>query len=147
MKQQQRMKVMNYMTRKIKAKGRMDANNRWWVSAECEKAWIHGGWEDTMQKRYDWLGEMKKKDEVKKMEEEHQKKVSHVTTSADGSAGLLHRITKPTAWRGGVQRLKKEEEDARPMELCDAKRKEWARHRRCDAGVQNKKNDHWKMKS
>ena len=42
MKQQQRMKVMRDMTKKTKSKGRMDANNSWWVSellaADCEKA-------------------------------------------------------------------------------------------------------------
>ena len=78
MKQQQRMKGMKDMTRKIKAKGRMDANNSWWVSeflaADCEKAWVHSGWEDIMQKWYAWLCAMKKKDEAKKMEEVHQKK-------------------------------------------------------------------------
>ena len=38
--------------------------------------------------------------------------------SAEGSAGLLHKITKPTLWRGG------------------AKRKEWAKHWQCDESVQ-----------
>ena len=75
MKQQQRMQDM---TVKITAKGRMDASNCWWVSellgADCEKAWLHARFEDTMQNWYDWLGYMKKKDEVKKMEEDHQKK-------------------------------------------------------------------------
>ena len=64
---------MKDMTKKIRSKGRMDANNSWWVSgllaADCEKAWLHAGLEDTMQKWCDWLGEMKKKDERKKMEE------------------------------------------------------------------------------
>ena len=62
------------------------------------------------------------------MEEMHQRKVSHMIKNADGSAGLLHRITKPTASRGGVQILKEEEEDARLMKRCEEKRKEWARH-------------------
>ena len=35
--------------------------------------------------------------EVNKLEEVHQRKVSQMIKSADGSAGLLHRITKPTA--------------------------------------------------
>ena len=39
------MKVMKDMTRKIGSKGRMDAENRWWVAdllgADCEKAWLH----------------------------------------------------------------------------------------------------------
>ena len=33
--------------------------------------------------------------------------------SAEGSAGFLHKITKPAAWRGGAQILEKEEEDVR----------------------------------
>ena len=65
--QQQRMKIMKEMMRKIRAKGRMDANNSGWVgdllAADCER--------DTLQKWKNWLHEMKKKDEVKKMEEEH----------------------------------------------------------------------------
>ena len=65
MRQQQRMKVMKDMTRKNRAKGRMDANSSWWVSqllaADCEKAWLHSGWEDTMQRWYDWLYVMKKR--------------------------------------------------------------------------------------
>ena len=31
--------------------------------------------------------------------------------SAEGSAGLLHKITKPAAWRGGAQIWEKEDED------------------------------------
>ena len=45
MRQLQRMKVMKDMTRKIRLKGRMDANKSWWASellaADCEKAWPH----------------------------------------------------------------------------------------------------------
>ena len=44
--------------------------------------------------------------------------------SADGSEGPLHKISKPTAWRGGwVQILVNEEEDARLLDRCEAKRK------------------------
>ena len=67
---------MKNTTRKVRAKGRMDANS-WWVSdllAGCEKAWLHAGWEDIMENWFGSLHKMKKKDEVKKMEEEHQKK-------------------------------------------------------------------------
>ena len=53
--------------------------------------------------RSDWLEEVKKKDERKKMEELHQQRVSRMIKSAEGSAGLLHKITKPAAWRGGAQ--------------------------------------------
>ena len=53
------------LTKKIGSKGRMDAKNRWWVTellaADCEKAWIHPGWEDTMQKWFEVLEEMKKR--------------------------------------------------------------------------------------
>ena len=40
--------------KKIRSRGRMDSGSRWCVSellaADCEKAWIHPGREDTMQK-------------------------------------------------------------------------------------------------
>ena len=103
----------------------MDAHSSWWVSetlaADCEKAWPRIGWGDIMQKWYECLCDVKEKDEAKKMDEEHQEKISQMIKSTHGSAALLHKITKPTAWRGGVQILMKEEEDAKPM---DAKRRE-----------------------
>ena len=64
--------------------------------------------------------------------------------SAEGSAGLLHKITKHTAWRGGTQILKKEEEDARLLDRCEAKRKEWAKHWQCDESVQKVEDKPWK---
>ena len=70
-----------------------------------------------MPKWHYWLEEMKKKDE-RKMEEVHQQKRNQMIKSAEGSAGLLHEITKPAAWRGRAQILEKEEEDVR---LLDAK--------------------------
>ena len=104
MKQQQRMMIMKDLTKKIRSNGGMDAESRWWVSellaADCEKTWIHTGWEDTMHECYNRLEEMKKKDEKGKMEEIHQHKVAKMIESAEGSAGLLHKISKPTAWRG-----------------------------------------------
>ena len=58
MKRQQRMKVMKDMTRKIGSKGRIDAENRWWVAellvADCEKAWLHPREEETVQKCLVW---------------------------------------------------------------------------------------------
>ena len=71
---------------------------------------------------------MKKEDEKRKMEELHQQKVKQMIRSAEGSAGPLHEITNPNAWRGGTQILKKEEEDARLLDRCEAKRKGWAKH-------------------
>ena len=60
MKQQQRMQIIQDLTRKIRSKGRMDAESRWWVTellaADCEKAWIHAGWEDTVQEWYKVVG-------------------------------------------------------------------------------------------
>ena len=89
---------------------------------------------------------VKKKDEKAKMEEMHQRKVEKMIKSAEGSAGLLHKITKPTMWRGGVQILKKEEEEevARLSDRCEAKRKEWAKHWKCDESVQNAEDRPWK---
>ena len=75
-------------------------------------------------------------DEKEKMEEMHQHKVAQMIKSAEGSAGLLHKISKPTAWRGGAQILVNEEEDARLLERCEAKRKEWAKHWQVDDEVQ-----------
>ena len=51
---------------------------------------------------------MKKKDEKKKMEEMQQQKVEQMIKSAQGSAGFLHRITKPTPRRAGAQISEKE---------------------------------------
>ena len=86
MKQQQRMKIMKDLTRKIRSKGRMDGESRWWVTellaADCEKAWLHAGWEDTVLQWYNWLYEMRKKDEKEKMEEMHQQKVAQMIKSA-----------------------------------------------------------------
>ena len=52
MRRQKKTKVMRDMTRKIRSKGRMDAENRWWVAdllaADCEKAWLHPEEEETM---------------------------------------------------------------------------------------------------
>ena len=75
------------------------------------------------------------------MEELPQQKVSQMIKSAEGSAGLLHEVTKPTAWRRGAQILKKEKEDARLLDRCEAKRKEWPKHRQCDESVQNMKDN------
>ena len=77
------------------------------------------------------LEDLKKKDEKEKMEEMHLKKVEQMIKSAEGNAGLLHKITKPTAWRGGAQILEKEEEDAKLLDRCEATRKEWSIHWKC----------------
>ena len=65
---------------------------------------------------------MKKKDEKGKMEEMLQHKVAQMVKSAEGSAGLLHKISKPTAWWREVQILVNEEEDARLLDRCAAKK-------------------------
>ena len=74
------------------------------------------------------VGENGKEDEKRRMEEMHQQRVNQMIKSAEGSAGLLHKITKPTAWRGGAQILVNEEQDARLLDRCEAKRNEWAKH-------------------
>ena len=66
------------------------------------------------------------------MEEMQQHKVAQMIKSAEGSAGLLHKISKPTAGWRGVQILVNEEEDARLLHRCEAKRKERAKHWQCD---------------
>ena len=78
------------------------------------------------------------------MDEMHQRKVQKMIKNAEGSAGPPHRIPKPTMWRGGVQI---QEEDARLLERCEAKRKEWANHWQCDESVQNVEDKPWKMRN
>ena len=79
-------------------------------SADCEKAWLHSVEEINMQGWFSWLEDLKKQDEKEQMEKLHQQQASQMVESAEGSAGLLHKITKPTAWRGGAQILEKEED-------------------------------------
>ena len=105
------------------------------LAADCEKAWLHPGEEETMQ--ISVVGKMKKEDEKRKMEHLHQQKVNRMIKSAEGSAGLLHKITKPTTWRGGAQILKKVEDDARLSDRCEAKRKVWAKHWQWYESAQN----------
>ena len=40
--------------------------------------------------------------------------------------------------------MKKEEEDARLLDRCEAKRKEWAKHWQCDEEIQNMQNKQWR---
>ena len=51
-----------------------------------------------MLRWYSWLYEMKKKDEEKRMEEDHHKLVTHMIKSADGGTGLLKK--SPSQRRG-----------------------------------------------
>ena len=81
------------------------------------------------------------------MEEMHQQKVKQMIKSAEGSAGLLHHVTKPTPWRGGAQILEKAEEDARLLDRCEAKRKKWSLHWQCDEDVQKSKTNPGGMRS
>ena len=64
-RRRERMKTVKNLTKKIRSKGRMEAESRWWVcellAADCEKACKHPGWEETMQNWYEWLEKMKKK--------------------------------------------------------------------------------------
>ena len=59
MKQQQRMKIMRDMKRRMKRQVEMDVNNSWWVSEllalDYIKGWFHPEWEDTMQQWCSWL--------------------------------------------------------------------------------------------
>ena len=97
--------------------------NHW---QQIAKTWLHPEWEDTLQGWYSWLQEMKKDEEMK--EEEHQKLVSRMIARAEG--GLLHKVTKPTAWIGGGQVLEEGESLAVQHEGArsegHAQRKLWA---------------------
>ena len=69
--------------------------------------------------------------------------MTQMVSSVEGSAGLLHQITKPTAWRGGTKIWEKEEEDARLMDRCEAKRQEWVKQWQCGESVQNMEDKPW----
>ena len=77
-------------------------------------------------------------------EEMHQRKVENMIKGPEGSAGLLQKITKPTMWRGGVQILEKEEGDARLLDRCEAKRKEWSKRWPCDEEIQSVQDKPWR---
>ena len=97
---QQRMKIMADIMRKTKQRA--------------------VGWEDTMHRWYSWLQEVKKQDDDRR-KEDHQKPVSRMVASAEGGAGLVHKITRPTAWRRGGQVLEEVERDVRPLKGCEEK--------------------------
>ena len=78
------------------------------------------------------------------MEEMQQHKMEEMIKGAEGSAGLLHKISKHTAWRWAAQILVNEEEDARLLDRCEARRKEWAKHWQCDEEVQTVEEKPWK---
>ena len=73
------------------------------------------------------------------MEEMYQQKVEQMIKSAEGSAGLLQKFTKPKILE------EKEEEDARLFDRGEAKRKEWSTHWHCDEDVQNTQDKPWRI--
>ena len=80
-----------------------------------------------LQQWFKWLREEKRKDEARSRVKELRKQVTRAISGAKGGAGVLHRMTKPTAWRGGLQVMEHLEEDAKPMRKCGEKRQEWAK--------------------
>ena len=87
--------------------------------------------------------EEKRSDEKQRSEEEFQKLVAGMIASAAEGAGFLHRITKPTALRGGLQVLEVSEQDATPLRRCEEERKEWTKHWQCDFEVEGAENKPW----
>ena len=108
------------------------------------KAWLYSAWEDTARRWHNVGRYEMKKDEERRMEVRQQKLVSRLGRSAEGGTGLLHKITKPTARRGGVQILKKEKEDAKPLAKCEEKVKDWAGHWQCDTKVPDLQDKPWR---
>ena len=100
----------------------------------AKKAWLHPGWEDTLLRWY----RVAARSEEKRRSKEDGSGAPKISQSydhkrADGSTGLLHKITKPTVWRGGGQFLKRETEDAKPLARREEMRQEWAKHRQGSA--------------
>ena len=73
-----------------------------------------------------------------------QRNVEKMIKSAEGSAGLLHKITKPTRWRGEVPILEKEKEDARLLDRCEAKKKKRSKHWQCNEEIQSMQDKPWR---
>ena len=61
------------------------------LAADCEKAWIHTVWEDTIAEMEKVVGGDEKERRDRKMEEMHQNNVAHTIKSAEGSAGLVQK--------------------------------------------------------
>ena len=47
-------------------------------------------------------------------------------------------------WRGGVQILEKEEEDAMLLDRCEANKKDWSKHWQCDEEAQSMQDKPWR---
>ena len=56
----------------------------------------------------------------------------------------MHKITKPTAWRGGIQILEEEDEDVRSLARCEEKKTEWAEQWQHNTDVQDLKDMLWR---
>ena len=52
-----------------------------------------------------------------------KRNIKSMIASAEGGSGWLHRISEPTVWREGIQ-IREEEDDNRPMERSEEKKKE-----------------------
>ena len=148
MKQQQRMAIMKDLIKKNRSKGSTDATKSLvGRGVACDRLresmdpHMMGGHHAEM---VGMAGIHEEERLEGKMEEMHQRKVEKMIKSADGSAELLHKITKPTMWIGRVQILKQEEEDVRLLDRCEAKRKEWAKCWQCDEEIQNMQNKPWR---
>ena len=85
-----------------------------------------------------------KKDETTKMEEMHQQKVEQMIKSAEGSAGRLHRITKPKLWRRRSTVLGERRGGCEVVGLLCGKKEKWSIHWQCDEEVQNTKDKPWR---
>ena len=114
----------------------MDAKNRWWVAElfakDCEKT----------RKLYDSLEKDEKRknggDASTKGGEDNKKCRRECWTSAQNH--------EANTMEGRAQILEKVEEDARLLDRCEAKRKEWSTDWQCDEEVQNMQDKPWRNK-
>ena len=63
--------------------------------------------------------------------------------SGRGAGFFVHTITKPAAWRGGLQVVEELEEDPEHMKKCEEKEKEWAKHCQCGSVAQGMEDKLW----
>ena len=77
----------NQIRRQSGRKKKVGGSVSCWPLIVKKKAWLHPGWEDTMLRWFSWLYEVKKKDEEKRIEVEHEKFNGVERRSADSEGG------------------------------------------------------------
>ena len=114
------MEVMKRMIERIRAKGRISSQVRWWVSEwiaeDCDSTWLNPEGEEVMMSWERWLRCKKRGDEKQERDAKHERLVQKMIDNGGGGACFLHKITKPAPWKGRFQVFEYLEDDAKPVQ-------------------------------